>query len=92
MFEVAVPNLGNFETTGERRICLMVAQPNRYSTLTWRKSSASTADGGCVEVAKSDSSVLVRDSHNRSGTVLALTHAQWLELLRRIKEEKAARS
>ena len=27
MFEAAAPNPGNFETTGERRICLMAAQP-----------------------------------------------------------------
>jgi hypothetical protein len=64
----------------------MTAQPNRYSTLTWRKASASTADGGCVEVAKSVSYVLVRDSRDRSGAVLELTCAQWLSLLRRIKE------
>ena len=89
MFEVAAPILGNFETTGERRICLMTAQPNRYSTLTWRKSSASTADGGCVEVAKSDSFVLVRDSRDRSGTIIELTCGQWLALLRRVKDDAA---
>lgn len=89
MFEGAAPILGNFETTGERRICLMAAQPNRYTTLTWRKSSASTADGGCVEVAKSDSFVLVRDSREPSGGVLELTRSQWLALLRRIKNDAA---
>ena len=88
MFEVAAPDTGNFETTGERRICLMAAQPNRYSTLIWRKSSRSGESGGCVEVAKSDSLVLVRDSRNRSGTVLELTCAQWRRLLRRIRNDE----
>jgi hypothetical protein len=88
MFEVAAPDTGNFEMTGERRICLMPAQPNRYSTLIWRKSSRSGASGGCVEVAASDSLVLVRDSHNQSGTVLEVKPAQWLGLVRRIKNEE----
>ena len=63
----------------------MATEPNRDSTLIWRKSSASGADSGCVEVAKSGSSVLVRDTANRSGAVLAFTCAQWLGLLRRIR-------
>ena len=67
----------------------MTSQTNRHSTLTWRKSSASGANNDCVEVAQSDSSVLIRDSHNRSGAVLAFTCAQWLELVRSIKTGKA---
>jgi len=63
----------------------MATEPNRDSTIIWRKSSASGADSGCVEVAKSGSSVLVRDTANRSGAVLAVTCAQWLGLLRRIR-------
>ncbi len=63
----------------------MATEPNRDSTLIWRKSSASGGDGGCVEVAKSGSSVLVRDTANRSGAVLVFTRAQWLGLLRRIR-------
>lgn len=67
----------------------MAAQPNRYSTLTWRKSSFSGESGGCVEVAESDSYVLVRDSHARSSAVLELTCGQWLALLRRLKNDDA---
>jgi hypothetical protein len=89
VFEAAAPDFGNFETTGERRIYLMAAQPNRDSTLIWRKSSASGESGGCVEVAKSESSVLVRDSRDRPGGVLVLSCAQWDQLLRRIKGAKA---
>lgn len=62
----------------------MAAQPNRNSTLIWHKSRASGGSGNCVEVAKSGSSVLVRDSGDRPGAVLAFTCAQWLGLLRRI--------
>jgi hypothetical protein len=63
----------------------MVPQSSHQSTLNWRKSSASGASGGCVEAANTESFVLVRDSHNRSGAVLRFTPAQWLELLRSIR-------
>ena len=76
---------GYFETTGERRICFMATQPNRDSTLIWRRSSNSGGDGACVEVAESDSSVLVRDSRDQSGTLLKFTSSQWLGFVRRVK-------
>jgi hypothetical protein len=69
----------------------MAAQPIRYSALDWRKSSASGGVGECVEVAKSDSFVLARDSRNRSGAVLEFTSSQWLELVHRIKNGEAVR-
>lgn len=48
----------------------MVAQPKQDPTLTWRKSTASSGTGACIEVAQSGSFVLVRDSRDRSGVVL----------------------
>lgn len=63
----------------------MPTQPGRYSTLAWRKSSASAGQGECVEVATSGQSVLTRDSRDESGAVLAFTPAQWLGLLQRIR-------
>ncbi len=66
----------------------MATQPNQDSTLVWRKSSASGGTGNCVEVAKSASSVLIRDSRNRSGTVLKLSCAQWRSLVQRIRDGK----
>ena len=87
MFEAAAPKVGNFETTGEQRICCMAARPNQDSTLVWRKSSASAYAGGCVEVAKSQTSVLVRDSREPTGSTLVLTCAQWRGFLRDIKGE-----
>jgi hypothetical protein len=68
----------------------MVDPPNLQSTSIWRKSSASGGSGNCVEVAKSGSFMLVRDSQNRSGTVLQFTSVQWLELLQRIQNGQGA--
>jgi hypothetical protein len=46
--------------------------------LTWRKSSRSGDNGGgCVEVAKLSNTVMVRDSKDPAGPVLAVTRAEW---------------
>jgi hypothetical protein len=63
----------------------MAAEPTPYSTLAWRKSSASGGSGECVEVAQWESSVLIRDSRDRSGPVLVVNATQWLGLLRRTR-------
>jgi uncharacterized protein DUF397 len=65
----------------------MATQRNRDSTLIWRKSSASADGGNCVEVAKSELSVLVRDTRDRSGVMLEFSPAQWHGFLRRLKSE-----
>ncbi len=85
MFEDVNPKHWDFESSGERRTCLMVAQPNRYSTLVWHKSSASGGGGECVEVAQENSSVLVRDSRDQSGALLNFTQAEWRRFVRRVK-------
>jgi hypothetical protein len=69
----------------------VATRPNRYSTLTWRKSSASAGAGECVEVATSDPYVLTRDSRDQSGAVLEFTSAQWCGLVSRIKNGEADR-
>jgi hypothetical protein len=69
----------------------MTVQPSQRSALSWRKSSASAGAGECLEVATADSSVLARDSRDRSGTVLEFTSAQWLGLVRRIKDGETVR-
>jgi hypothetical protein len=43
----------------------------------WRKASHSVANGQCVEVAAASARVLVRDSVNRTGAVIALAPAAW---------------
>jgi hypothetical protein len=45
---------------------------------TWRKSSYSDSSGNnCVEVAKSDNTVVVRDTTNRDGALLMVDPAAW---------------
>ncbi len=48
------------------------------NAVNWRKSSYSNGAGGmCVEVADVDGGVVVRDSKNPSGPVLAFTDGEW---------------
>lgn len=64
----------------------MPAHLSRYQSLTWRKSTASGGTGGeCIEVAAAASSVLIRDSRDRSGPVLAVSAPGWAEFLDRIR-------
>jgi Domain of unknown function (DUF397) len=66
----------------------MATRPNRESSLVWRKSRHSGASGGCVEIALSESSVLVRDSRNHLGARLAFSSAQWRHFVRRVKNDE----
>ena len=43
----------------------------------WRKASRSVNNGACVEVGSASSRVLVRDSVNSSGTVVAYPPVAW---------------
>ncbi|MEU4541966.1 DUF397 domain-containing protein [Nonomuraea dietziae] len=48
----------------------------------WRKSSFSNISGECVEVAPAaDGGVMVRDSKNPGGAVLAFTTGEWRAFL-----------
>ena len=47
------------------------------ATLTWRKSTRSGAAGHCVEVATAPAAVLVRDSKDVAGPVLAFGEPAW---------------
>lgn len=59
----------------------MTTEPKPYSTLAWRTSTASGGSGECVEVAQWESSVLIRDSYDRSGPVLIINATQWAGFL-----------
>jgi uncharacterized protein DUF397 len=44
----------------------------------WRKSSFSNANGGnCLEAASGNGGVMVRDTTNRDGDMLALSASAW---------------
>jgi hypothetical protein len=43
----------------------------------WHKSSRSSGNGNCVEVAIVDNAVAVRDTKDRNGPVLVFTAAEW---------------
>ncbi|MGH3251799.1 MAG: DUF397 domain-containing protein [Trebonia sp.] len=52
----------------------------------WRKSTYSTANGGqCVEVGHVSAGVVVRDTADRTGAVLAVSAGAWRGLLAEIR-------
>jgi hypothetical protein len=56
---------------------------------TWRKSSHSTQNGSCVEVARTTGTVIaVRDSTDPSGPKLAFTATTWQAFLHQIKHQE----
>lgn len=63
----------------------MPARSDHLPPLAWRKSTGSQQDEECVEVARRGGSVLVRDSRDRSGPILAFSRTEWRSLLTRIR-------
>jgi hypothetical protein len=58
------------------------------SNMIWRKSSYSGNGGGeCVEVASDVTRMLVRDTKNRTGTVLRFTPDAWRRFADRVKAD-----
>lgn len=55
------------------------------SRLEWRKSSRSTNQGDCVELAGLRPGVAVRDSKNPGGGLLRFDAAAWARFARRAK-------
>jgi uncharacterized protein DUF397 len=58
--------------------------PPTHSTfrdLPWRKARASIGNGACVEIAPFQGKVVVRDSQDPDGPVLAYAQAEWRAFL-----------
>ena len=55
------------------------------SRAVWRKSTYSGGNGDCVEVARLDRAVAVRDSKNPDGLKLTFTQDSWRTFIRRMK-------
>lgn len=55
------------------------------SRAAWRKSSCSTGDAECVEVAVVDDVVAVRDSKDSAGPALIFTPDAWTDFLNAAK-------
>ncbi|MPZ65637.1 MAG: DUF397 domain-containing protein [Pseudonocardiaceae bacterium] len=60
------------------RIMMTAPEPGG---IVWRTSSYSAGNGGCVAVAAAPQRVLVRDSKDPDGPVLAVTPAAWRAFL-----------
>jgi len=52
----------------------------------WKKSSYSTAQGNCVEVAQTRDGIAVRDSKNPAGPVLTFSADDWRSFVTDIKD------
>jgi predicted secreted Zn-dependent protease len=50
---------------------------SEFTSVRWQKSSASAANGDCVEVGPAPDLVLIRNSKHPSGPVLSFSYAEW---------------
>jgi hypothetical protein len=55
----------------------------------WRKSTQSSGNGQCVEVAHLDEVVAVRDSKNPDGPTLTFSGQTWAAFIRGLKDDSA---
>lgn len=56
-------------------------EPTDLPVLTWRKSSHSSSNPQCVEVARTPNAVAVRDSKDPNGPALLVSHATFARFL-----------
>ncbi|QFG20984.1 DUF397 domain-containing protein [Actinomadura sp. WMMB 499] len=63
----------------------MYRSPASATSLTWRKSSHTQANGQCVELATTPGACLVRDSKDPDGPTLTVSPSAWSTLLTAIK-------
>jgi hypothetical protein len=63
----------------------MGVESDNHSPEEWRKSRFSADTGNCVEIGSMSVSVLVRDSRDTTGPVLAVSRTQWTRFLRHVR-------
>lgn len=56
--------------------------------MNWRKSSASTYNGNCVEAASDSGVILVRDTADRDGPVARFPAQAWRAFTGRVKADE----
>lgn len=56
----------------------------------WRKASCSVNNGQCAEVRNNAHTVLIRDTEDRNGTVLAFTPSNWQAFINSLKHDADA--
>lgn len=61
---------------------------NDLSQAAWRKSSRSSDNSYCVEVAVADEVVGVRDTKDRSGGTLAFDRTQWNDFISGLRAQR----
>jgi hypothetical protein len=68
----------------------MITSGMAPTEITWHKSSFSTGQNDCVEVAHSGAAVLIRDSKNPGGGHLTVSKRTWGSLICRVKDGRPA--